>query len=98
VERGGFFSVERVKGRAFYFAPGFLSASLANIFPGLGSAVHFVIRRTGKPGRFIEVLDSGIEGIGDTPYYRGTGERASDTRVATQPVRASVHAGSDDAE
>jgi SAM-dependent methyltransferase len=71
IEREGFFKVEQIKGRAFLLAPGGLSSRLASMFPGLGSAVHFVIRRTGKPGSFIEVLDSGVEGIGDTPYFRG---------------------------
>lgn len=75
IEHGGFFRVERVKGRAFYLAPGSLGQSLATAFPGLGSAVHFVMSRTGRPGTFIEVLDAGIPGIGDTPYYRGAGDR-----------------------
>ena len=31
IENGGFFKVERVKGRAFYFAPGKLGQSPANL-------------------------------------------------------------------
>ncbi|HEX6361726.1 MAG TPA: class I SAM-dependent methyltransferase [Albitalea sp.] len=71
IEHGGFFRVERVKGRAFYLAPGALGNRLAAWFPGLGSAVHFVMSRTDRPGTFIEVLDMGIPGIEDTPYFRG---------------------------
>jgi SAM-dependent methyltransferase len=71
IEHGGFFRLERVKGRAFYLAPGVLSQGLATLFPGLGSAVHFVMSRTDRPGTFIEVLDMGIPGIEDTPYFRG---------------------------
>jgi SAM-dependent methyltransferase len=71
IEHGGYFRVERVKGRAFYLAPGSLGQSLATIMPGLASGVHFVIVRTPRPGTFIQVLDMDIPGIGDTPYYRG---------------------------
>lgn len=71
IEHGGFFTLERVKGRAFYLAPPPLGQGLATLFPGLGAGVHFVIRRTEKPGRFIEVLDMGIRGMEDTPYFRG---------------------------
>jgi SAM-dependent methyltransferase len=71
IEHGGFFRVERVKGRAFYLAPRRLSQGLATLFPGLGSAVHFVMSRTDKAGTFIEVLDMDIPGIEDTPYFRG---------------------------
>ncbi|HEX6708136.1 MAG TPA: class I SAM-dependent methyltransferase [Albitalea sp.] len=70
IEHDGYFRVERVKGRAFYLAPGALSQGLANLFPGLGAAVHFVMSRTDKPGTFIEVLDT-VPGIQDTPYFRG---------------------------
>jgi len=33
--------------------------------------VHFLIRRTERPGTFVEVLDSRVPGIQDTPYFRG---------------------------
>lgn len=71
IEFGGFFKIQKIKGRAFYFAPGFLSQSLASLLPGLAAATHFVILRTNKPGKFIEVLDMDIPGITDTPYFRG---------------------------
>jgi len=71
IEHGGYFHVERVKGRAFYLAPAGWSQFLADVFPGLGSGVHFVMLRTDKAGTFIEVLDAGIPGIQDTPYFRG---------------------------
>jgi SAM-dependent methyltransferase len=71
IEHGGFFKVERVKGRAFYLVPGSLSQTLASLFPGLAAGVHFVMSRTDKPGTFIEVLDMGIPGMEDTPYFRG---------------------------
>jgi hypothetical protein len=48
-----------------------LSRVLAEIVPGLCSAVHFVMVRTDKPGTFIDVLDMDIPGIQDTPYFRG---------------------------
>ncbi|WP_280152762.1 class I SAM-dependent methyltransferase [Piscinibacter sp. XHJ-5] len=72
IECGGFFRVQRVKGRAFYLAPRGVSRVLAEIVPGLCSAVHFVLTRTDKPGAFIEVLDMNIPGIQDTPYFRGS--------------------------
>ena len=68
IEFGGYFAVTKVKGRAFYLAPGSLSQSLASLFPGLAAGVHFVMQRTEKPGTFIEVLGMGIPGIEDTPY------------------------------
>jgi SAM-dependent methyltransferase len=71
IEFGDFFKVECVKGRAFYLAPGRLGQILANLMPGLGSGVHFVVSRTPKPGTFIEVIKIGIPGFCDTPYYRG---------------------------
>lgn len=70
IECGGYFTVKEVKGRAFYLAAGSLSQSLARLFPGLASGVHFVMQRTDKPGTFIEVLDMGIPGMEDTPYVR----------------------------
>jgi SAM-dependent methyltransferase len=79
IEFGGFFKIERVKGRAFYLAPGKLGQHLASLFPGLGAGVHFVMSRTSKPGTFIEVLDMGVAGMSDTPYYRGTAEHERET-------------------
>ena len=52
IEYGGFFEVERVKGRAFYLAPGKLGQGLANLMPGLGAGVHFMLSRTSKPWNF----------------------------------------------
>jgi SAM-dependent methyltransferase len=68
---GGFFRVRQIKGRAFHLAPGASNGWLASAVPGLAVGVHFVLERTEKPGRFIEVLDMGVPGMGDTPYFRG---------------------------
>ena len=71
IETGGFFRIRTVAGRAFYMAPGRLNRWLSSHLPGLASGAHFVIERTPKTGAFIEVLDMEIDGIDDTPYFRG---------------------------
>ena len=75
IEFGGFFTVERVQGRAFYLLPRRLGAIAGSAAPGLAAAVHFVLRRTNRSGTFIEVLDMGIAGVEDTPYRRSAAPR-----------------------
>jgi SAM-dependent methyltransferase len=64
----GYFECLAVKGANFYPFPPFLSRPLARIFPSLSVCLFFLLRRTAKAGRFIEVLDTrGYE----TSYFRG---------------------------
>ena len=71
IEKGAFFRVRTIKGRAFYMAPGATNRWLASTLPGLASGVHFVMERTERSGTFIEVLDMDVPGVNDTPYFRG---------------------------
>lgn len=72
IECGGYFTLEAYKGSNFYPLPGGnVNRMFAATFPTLCASHHFLIRRTSKPGTFIQVLDSGIPGINDTPYFRG---------------------------
>ena len=81
IEFGGFFMVERVQGRAFYLLPRGLGSIAGSTAPGLAAAVHFVVRRTTRPGTFIEALDMGIAGIDDTPYRRSAAPRGEAASV-----------------
>ena len=71
VTYGGFFRLESYHGANFYPFGGRLNLALSRFLPGLAATHYFVLRRTDKPGLFIESLDSDIPGITDTPYYRG---------------------------
>ena len=71
IERGGYFTLVNWRGSNLYPFPTALNKALSPLMPGLCASIHFVIRRTDKPGRFIDVLDSGVPGIADTPYFRG---------------------------
>lgn len=64
----GFFEVTDFRGSAFYPFPAGLSRLLARLFPGLATAIFFRLRRTAKPGTFIEVLKSRRF---ETDYYQG---------------------------
>jgi SAM-dependent methyltransferase len=72
VEQGGYFEVAATKGSNFYPVPVlWMNRGLARVLPGLCASMHMVLRRTGKGGSFLDVLDSGVLGMGDTPYFRG---------------------------
>jgi len=74
IENEGYFQLIGFKGSNFYPLPVTLNKLASNIFPTLTASIHFVIRRTEKPGLFTTTLTSPIaikNGIGDTPYYRG---------------------------
>lgn len=68
IESDGFFSLQRFKGSGFYPFPEPMARFLSKTFPSLSTAVFFDIRRTEKPGNFIEVLESRFF---ETNYYRG---------------------------
>jgi len=70
VEHGGFFRVESYHGANFYPFSGSLNKAFCRILPGLAASHYFVLKRTDKPGLFIETLDS-APGLTDTPYHRG---------------------------
>lgn len=55
-ECDGYFQVEAVKGGGFYPFPAWASKILAAVFPTLATAVFFKLRRTEKPGLFMEAL------------------------------------------
>jgi SAM-dependent methyltransferase len=72
LEHGGYFEAVAAKGSNFYPVPIlWLNRALAAILPGMSASAHLVARRTVKRGSFLDVLDSGILGMGDTPYFRG---------------------------
>jgi SAM-dependent methyltransferase len=73
LEQGGYFEVVATRGSNFYPVPVlWLNRALAAVLPGMCASTHIVARRTGKAGTFLDVLDSGVLGIGDTPYFRGS--------------------------
>jgi SAM-dependent methyltransferase len=67
-ECDGFFRLDGFRGSAFYPFPAAVSRVLARLFPGLATAVFFRLRRTDKPGTFIEVLRARRF---ETDYYQG---------------------------
>lgn len=71
VETDGYFRVEYFAGSNFYPFPPRVSRFLARMFPSHAVSLFWGIRRTGKKGRFIHVLDSRFY---ETPYYRGINE------------------------
>jgi SAM-dependent methyltransferase len=75
VQYGGYFEVVASRGSNFYLVPlWWMNRALAAVMPNFCGSMHFVIRRTPKAGRFIEVLDAGVPGMMDTPYFRGPAE------------------------
>lgn len=68
IETDGYFKAEYFAGSNFYPFPRQVSRILARIFPNLAVSVFWGIRRTGKEGCFIHILDSRFY---ETPYYRG---------------------------
>lgn len=67
-ECGGFFEVAEIRGSNFYPFPPWLSAGLARVMPGLSVSLFFRMRRTARPGTFLEVLrDTPL----DTGYFKG---------------------------
>jgi len=71
IERGEYFELLQSVGSNLYPFPHRLNEALSNVVPGLCASMHFLLRRTGQKGSFLEVLDSGVPGIQDTPYFRG---------------------------
>lgn len=64
----GYFECLAVRGSNVYPFPPPLSRTLSRIFPSLSVCLYFLLRRTAREGRFIDVLDTrGYE----TPYFRG---------------------------
>ena len=71
IERGEYFELLQSVGSNLYPFPHRLNEALSNVVPGLCASMHFLLRRTEQRGSFLEVLDSGVPGIQDTPYFRG---------------------------
>lgn len=69
---GGFFELEEYAGSNFYPLPPPVSQWMARIMPGLAVSSFYRLRRTGRGGSFVEVLDRQFF---ETPYYRGPGAR-----------------------
>jgi ubiquinone/menaquinone biosynthesis C-methylase UbiE len=65
---GGYFEVTAVRGSNFYPFPAAVSRPLARAFPSMAVSLFFACLRTGKPGRFEEVLGSQFF---ETDYFRG---------------------------
>lgn len=91
IEHGGYFKLIKYNGSNFFPFPAGLNKLLAGMFPTLCASHQFVIRRTGRAGSFLEVLDSGVPGIADTPYYRG--ERAGNCGAAQFEPAAEIAIG-----
>jgi SAM-dependent methyltransferase len=68
VEVDGYFELIGVYGSNFYPLPPFLARPLSRMLPGFSVSLFFLCRRTGKAGRFIEVLESRFF---ETDYFRG---------------------------
>lgn len=67
-ELDGFFEILEYKASNFYPFPPQISKLLCKWFPKSGVALFFYLRRTGKEGRYIEVLDNRFF---ETPYFKG---------------------------
>jgi ubiquinone/menaquinone biosynthesis C-methylase UbiE len=71
IEHCGFFELIAYKGSCFYPFPPSIDKVVSRLLPTLCSNSTFMIRRTPKAGRYIEILDSDVPGLGNTPYFRG---------------------------
>ncbi len=67
-ECDGFFRLEAYAGSAFFPFPVAVSRILARLFPTLATSLFFRLRRTEKPGLFMEVLRNRRF---ETNYYEG---------------------------
>lgn len=75
----GYFECLAVRGSNFYPFPPPLSRVLARMFPSLSVCLFFLLRRTAREGRFIDVLDTRHY---ETPFFRGgRAERLDDSAV-----------------
>ena len=68
IQADGYFHVVEVGGSNFYPFPKSLAEPLARLLPGFAVSLFFCCQRTGKTGRFLDVLESRFF---ETPYYRG---------------------------
>jgi SAM-dependent methyltransferase len=72
IETDGYFRVVEVGGSNFYPFPQSLARPLARLLPAFAVSLFFCCQRTGKAGRFLDVLESRFF---ETPYYRGDPSR-----------------------
>ena len=68
IEADGYFRVIEVGGSNFYPFPKSLARPLARLLPGFAVSLFFCCQKTGKAGRFLDVLESRFF---ETPYYQG---------------------------
>lgn len=68
IETDGYFKVEFFAGSNFYPFPPQISTVLAKRLPNLAVSIFWGIKRTGKKGCFIHVLDNRFY---ETPYFKG---------------------------
>jgi hypothetical protein len=71
----GYFLMEEVRGGNFYPFPPSVARPMARVFPGFSVCLFFLLRRTGKKGNFLQVLDTRYF---ETPYYRGAKRKTVD--------------------
>lgn len=69
IECDGYFKVCGFKGSGFYPFPAFYAKLLSRLFPSFSTSIFFDLRRTEKPGNFIEVLNCRFF---ETNFYNGT--------------------------
>jgi SAM-dependent methyltransferase len=68
VEADGYFRTLEIRGANFYPFPPALARPLSRLLPTLAVTLFFRLRRTEKPGSFVQVLDSRFY---ETAYYKG---------------------------
>jgi ubiquinone/menaquinone biosynthesis C-methylase UbiE len=71
IEHSGYFELVTYKGTCFYPFPPSIDRVVSRVAPTLCANLTMLIRRTAKPGRYLDVLDSGVPGLDNTPYFRG---------------------------
>jgi SAM-dependent methyltransferase len=64
----GYFEVMGIRGSNFYPMPPSISRVLSRAFPSLSVSIFFHLKRTEKPGNFVDILGGRIV---ETPYFRG---------------------------
>lgn len=70
IECDGYFTLRAMRGSNCYPLPACLSRPLVRVLPGIAVAHFYDIRRTARPGLFVDVLQQRFM---ETPYFRGAG-------------------------
>jgi SAM-dependent methyltransferase len=68
IEADGFFRVEKIRGSNMYPLPASVSLILSRLFPRLSVSIFFLVRKTGRPGLFRDILATRFY---ETNFYTG---------------------------